>query len=184
MIRTDIIDETGRVQSPETLKGRIPDKILERIVYKKTGYDFKLVSAENSGNGSSIFITQKDVRELQLAKAAIAAGIRILEKKMGISDEDISEIYLAGAFGNFIRRSNAVRIGLIPNISSERIKFVGNAASSGAKLVLLCSAFREVSEKISTKTEYVELSLSSDFQNEFAELMLFPNHTMKEKEGK
>ncbi|MCK4245261.1 MAG: DUF4445 domain-containing protein, partial [Candidatus Omnitrophica bacterium] len=113
--------------------------------------------------------------------AAIAAGIKILEKKMGITDQDLSEVFLAGAFGNFIRRNNAVRIGLIPNIPFEKIKFVGNAASLGAKLVLLCAALRNAVENISTKTECIELSLFSDFQNEFAESMLFPNPTIKGK---
>jgi len=175
MLRSGIIDETGRIQPPKTLKGRLSDKILERIVKKESSFGFKLVDGDNIGNGTPIFVTQRDIRELQLAKAAIAASIKILEKKMGITDQDLSEVFLAGAFGNFIRRSNAVRIGLIPNIPFEKIKFVGNAASLGAKLVLLCSTLRNTIENISTKTEYVELSLSSDFQNEFAESMLFPN---------
>jgi uncharacterized 2Fe-2S/4Fe-4S cluster protein (DUF4445 family) len=174
MLRTGIIDETGRLQPPDKLKGKVCEKIAERIEQRKTGFDFRLVDAENTRDGHPIFITQKDIRELQLGKAAIFAGIRILEKQYGITDNDISEIFLAGGFGNFIRRSSAKRIGLIPNIQSEKIRFVGNASLSGAKLLLLSRKLHSVVETISTQTEYIELSISEDFQNEFANAMMFP----------
>ncbi len=173
MVRTGVIDKTGRIQSPDVLKGKIPEKIAERMISSKRGFDFRLVNAENTRAGHPVYITQKDIRELQLGKAAIFAGIKILEKQYGITDEDISEVFLAGGFGNFIRRSNAKRIGLIPDIASERIRFVGNAALSGARLLLLSRKLHGVVEDISTETEYIELSVSRDFQDKFADAMLF-----------
>ncbi|MCD5390532.1 ASKHA domain-containing protein [candidate division NPL-UPA2 bacterium] len=173
MLKIGIIDESGRILSRDQLKGKVSDSILNRIV-SGNGYNhFLLVEEKLTQHNSPILITQKDVRELQLAKGAIAAGIKILEKELGIKDEDISQVLLAGAFGNFIRRSNAKRIGLIPNLPSDRIKFIGNAASSGAKLALLSRDLKEEVESISKETDYIELSARADFQEEFAMAMGF-----------
>ena len=167
LLRVDVIDTLGRIVSPLEYKGN--EKIRKRIVETEKGNDFLLVDGKDT-----IFITQKDVRELQLAKAAIAAGIKTLQKELGITDEDISEVYLAGAFGNFIRRRNAKRIGLIPNIPSEKITFIGNASSSGARLVLLSQVKEREAEKISRGTHYVELSTKGDFNDNFMNEMVFP----------
>ncbi len=173
MLKLGIIDESGRILSRDQLKGKVSDSILNRIVKRNGHNHFLLVEEKLTQHNRPILITQKDVRELQLAKGAIAAGIKILEKELGIKDEDISQVLLAGAFGNFIRRSNAKRIGLIPNLPSDRIKFIGNAASSGAKLALLSRDLKEEAESISKETEYIELSARADFQEEFAMAMGF-----------
>jgi len=81
---------------------------------------------------------------------------------------------LAGGFGNFIRRSNAIRIGLLPPVPTSRVEFVGNAASEGAKMALLSRSCRRDAELISRNTEYVELASRPDFQNLFAEHLMFP----------
>jgi len=171
MLRCGIIDESGRILSKSSLKGKVQPQILKRIVERNGSNDFML--AGESVSAKAIFITQKDVRELQLAKGAIYAGIKILEDKLGIKDDEIEEVLLAGAFGNFIRRENARAIGLIPDLPLERIRFIGNAASSGAKLVLLSENMRSKVEEISVNTEYIELSNSVDFQDRFAEAMFF-----------
>ena len=173
LLQVGIIDETGRIGSKKELKGRIPKNLLNRIVQEKTSNSFLLVEEKQTRSKRPIFITQKDVRELQLAKAAIAAGIKILEKELGVDEEEISEVLLAGAFGNFIRRNHAKRIGLIPNVPSHRIKFIGNAASSGAKLALLSRRLEKEVKTISENTEYVELSSRPDFQEEFVNAMGF-----------
>ncbi|MCK4325799.1 DUF4445 domain-containing protein, partial [bacterium] len=169
MLRIGIISKGGRISSQEELKGKVSDFILARIMTRNGQNDFLL----GKGNERSIFITQRDVRELQLSKGGIKAGIRILKKILSIEDKDISEVLLAGAFGNFIRRSNAKRIGLIPDLPSEKIKFIGNAASSGAKLVLLSGDLEKKVDLISKKTEYIELSTRKDFQEEFVDAMGF-----------
>lgn len=169
MLRLGIISKDGRILSKEEVSGNIPDAVLSRIVTRGEQNDFLLAK----GVEKPIYITQRDVREVQLAKGGIKAGIKILKKILKIEDKDIKEILLAGAFGNFIRRSNAKRIGLVPGLPSEKIKFIGNAASSGAKLVLLSENLERKTERISKRTEYIELSTRSDFQEEFVEAMGF-----------
>jgi len=177
MLKYGIIDESGRILSKSSLNGRVPAEILKRIVERDGSNNFILV--EESESCPPIFITQRDVRELQLAKGAIYAGIKILESELGIGDDDIDEVLLAGAFGNFIRRENARAIGLIPDLPLEKIKFIGNAASSGAKLVLLSENLRLKVEEISKNTEYIELSSCVDFQDEFASAMFFNKSGLK-----
>ncbi|MCK4325963.1 DUF4445 domain-containing protein, partial [bacterium] len=173
LLRVGIIDETGKIRSQKELKDKVSDKLLSCIVENESSCDFLLVEEERTRSKRPIFITQKDVRELQLAKAAIAAGIKILMKELGISKEEISEILLAGAFGNFIRRNHAKQIGLIPDVPSPKIRFIGNAASSGAKLALLSRRLEKEMEDISKNAEHIELSTRPDFQEEFVDAMWF-----------
>lgn len=173
LLTVGVIDTTGRILSRSEYAGN--ENIRKRIIETRSGNDFLLVDGNAAASKHSISITQKDVRELQLAKSAIAAGIKILQKELGITDEDVSEIYLAGAFGNFIRRRNAKRVGLIPNIDSEKITFIGNASSSGAKLVLLSYDMEKETEKISSRTHYIELSARDDFNESFMNEMVFPD---------
>lgn len=173
MLKVGIVDKSGKIISCSALKGKISDSLLRRVIKEGTNSKFLLVEGNLTRNKHPIFITQKDVRELQLAKGAIAAGVKILKKELGIEDKDISQILLAGAFGNFIRRRQAKRIGLIPDLPSERIRFIGNAASSGAKLALLSKELKKEAGTISRETEYIELSSRLDFQEEFAQAMAF-----------
>jgi len=174
LLRLGIIDSTGRVQGPDSLTGKIPDAVLNRIVPGAMGFDFVLALPDQSHEGKPVVLTQKDVREVQLAKGAIAAGLQIMLREFGVDQDDVAEILLAGAFGNFIRRSMAKRIGLLPDVPTDRIRFVGNAAGAGARLALISRECREQAEEISRRTEYVELAGRADFQMEFAEAMLFP----------
>ena len=93
------------------------------------------MKGKETENGKPLYLTQRDIREVQLAKAAIFAGIKILLKEVNIPLEDIQEILLAGAFGNFIDKKSAVRIGLLPNLPLKKIESVGNAAGRGAERV-------------------------------------------------
>ena len=110
---------------------------------------------------------------MQLAKAAIRAGIKLLEKKIGLEDNDIESVLLAGAFGNYIRPESALRIGLLPEVPVERIHFVGNAASSGAQMVLLSREARLLATRLAKKIEYVEIAHEPYFQDVFADSMMF-----------
>ena len=157
-----------------SLAAPVPDRIKARLHRNDTNVDFLLADAAESKTGEPIYLYQRDVRELQLATGAIRAGINILLKKAGLGPEDLDEVLLAGAFGNFIRRSNARRIGLLPPLPTERIRFVGNAASMGAKALLLSEEQREVSERIAETAEHVDLSLDPEFQMEFGMAMMFP----------
>ena len=120
-----------------------------------------------------VVICQKDVREVQLAKAAIAAGIGVLADEAGIDIEDIDVLCLAGGFGNYIDHNAACTIGLIPAELEKKIKSVGNAAGSGAKMMVMNREALERAEEMRRKMKYIELSASADFQERFAENMLF-----------
>ena len=174
LLRLGVLDTTGRMLDPDELPGPVPDRIKARLHRNDTNVDFLLADAAESKTGEPIYLYQRDVRELQLATGAIRAGINILLKKAGLGPEDLDEVLLAGAFGNFIRRSNARRIGLLPPLPTERIRFVGNAASMGAKALLLSEEQREVSERIAETAEHVDLSLDPEFQMEFGMAMMFP----------
>jgi uncharacterized 2Fe-2S/4Fe-4S cluster protein (DUF4445 family) len=120
-------------------------------------------------------ITQKDIRQMQLAVGAIRAGISIMLKKAGINSSDLKRVLVAGGFGSFIRRNHAQRIGLLPaDISHEKISFIGNTSLAGAKLALLSLNARKKTEELAKQTEHIELSADFDFQNEFANAMIFP----------
>ena len=120
-------------------------------------------------------ITQKDIRQMQLAVGAIRAGISIMLKKAGINSCDLKRVLVAGGFGSFIRRNHAQRIGLLPaDITHEKISFIGNTSLAGAKLALLSLNARQKTEDLAKQTEHIELSADFDFQNEFANAMIFP----------
>lgn len=171
MVRFGIVDETGKIIDPGTFAG--PDWLRKRIVHNGTNYDFAIVSEEDLGAKQSLFFKQQDIRELQLAKSAVAAGITILMKELNVEIDAIDEVLIAGAFGSYLNKYNALRIGLIPNIAPEKIKFVGNAASMGAKKFLLSKNARREAEEIINSTKYIELSMRMDFQEIFTEKMFF-----------
>ena len=174
LLRCGIIDETGRILSPGECPAETPQGLLKRIVKSKNGdsFDFLLTPPESK---KKIFLTQKDIRELQLASGAIRAAINILLKKAGLAPEEIDSVLIAGGFGYFIRRAHAKRIGLIPNLPDAKIRFVGNSSLEGAKAVLFSHERMRYSEGIAAKVKYVEVSLDPEFQMEFATAMMFPS---------
>ena len=165
MLDLGIIDASGRFTKPSTVIGRLSPAILSRICEQDGQLTFSLAD--------SVVLTQKDIREVQLAKAAIRAGTKILQRRLSIEDADVQQILLAGAFGNYIRPQSAMRIGLLPNVPLERIRFVGNAASSGAQMILLSRHCREKARELARKIEYIEIANELDFQTVFAESMSF-----------
>ena len=124
--------------------------------------------------GKSLWLTQRDVRELQLAKGVIFAGIEALRTEMGISTDEIAELHLAGTFGSYLDVGNARTIGLVPQLALERIRAVGNAAMVGAKMCLLSCDARREAEGLARRIEHVELPTRKDFQDLFMEAMAFP----------
>ncbi len=174
LLRAGVIDSTGRILGADEAPAALPGKIKARLRETDGHVDFLLVPAQESGTGEAIYLYQKDIRELQLASGAIRAGVLILLRKAGIAPEDLDAVLLAGGFGNFIRRKNARRIGLLPPVPTERIRFVGNASSMGAKAALLNRVARREAEAIAESAEHVDLSLDPEFQMEFGMAMLFP----------
>ncbi len=187
LLNTGIIEPNGRMlTSQDSIKKGIPIKLTKRIVTYKQQPAFVLAYPENfplstlsealnqCGFRDAILLTQQDVREVQLAKGAILAGIQTLMKTLGMTKNDIDSILLAGAFGNYINKKSALRIGLFPQIAKEKILSVGNAAGAGASMALLSDTERKTASEIAQKIEHIELSMNMDFQEFYMYAMTFP----------
>ncbi|MGB9803562.1 ASKHA domain-containing protein [Desulfofundulus sp.] len=136
--------------------------------------EYVLVPSEESGSDRDVVITQKDISEIQLAKAAIAAGTKVLLGKAGLKVEDVERIIVAGAFGTHLRLESAITIGMLPNLPLERFQQVGNAAGAGARMILLSQTERRLAEKIARDIKYLELAAMPEFSNHFLSEMGFP----------
>lgn len=175
LLRSGILSETGRFRSPDEIPDSVSPNVRRRLVADNNNTCFVIADETESKSKNRIAVTQRDVRELQLATGAIRAGIRIILRRVGLRPSDLKRVLIAGGFGNFIRRDNAQRIGLIPSeIKHERIVFVGNTSLAGAKIALLSRKARERAEDLARRTGHFNLSADPRFQEEFAEAMLFP----------
>ena len=154
----------------EAILSGVPSTLAKRIITTEAGLSFVL--AYNESN-RPIFVTQQDIREVQLAKGAILAGIQTLMKTLDIYAQSIDSILLAGAFGNYINKQSALRIGLLPQVPIEKIISVGNAAGVGASMALLSDREKEISIQAAKNTEHIELSTNMDFQEFFISAMSF-----------
>jgi uncharacterized 2Fe-2S/4Fe-4S cluster protein (DUF4445 family) len=135
--------------------------------------DFILAPAAESGSGEHVLLTPADVRELQLAKAAVTAGINILLKFAGIETRSVEAVYLAGGFGNYIKKESAIRTGLLDDSFREKIIPIGNASGTGALTALKSEDFDSRVNGLIEKMEYIELSSDPDFVTEYAMNMSF-----------
>ena len=132
---------------------------------------FVLVPEEDGDERSAITLTQKDVRQVQLAKGAIRTGIQVLLESKGLSDEEIDRVIIAGAFGTYIDVTSALTIGMLPSLPLDRFRQVGNAAGKGAILALASRDKRFEAHTIARKVDYIELASSPAFMNIFTQSM-------------
>ena len=129
---------------------------------------------QGARGGDDIVLTQRDVRELQLAKGAMAAGMQRLLEHAGLQPDDLQRVYLGGAFGSSLEPWTARRIGLLPPVDLERISVVGNAAGAGAKLALCSREMSQRATRIAQSVAYLELSCDPRFNDLFVEALEFP----------
>jgi uncharacterized 2Fe-2S/4Fe-4S cluster protein (DUF4445 family) len=137
--------------------------------------EFVLAWAEESSIDKDIVITQKDIRQIQLAKGALYAGCKLMVKRMGL--EKVDTVKIAGAFGTHVDREKALAMGLFPDCEIEKIKGVGNAAGDGCRTALLNVQKRVEANWCSRNVEYIELTVEENFQQEFMEAMQLPHMT-------
>lgn len=173
LITLGIIDKTGKIVAPDKITNPEAAFFKHCIIQVNGKNAFLLVKEEDTAHGRAIMVTQKDIRELQLAKGAMAAGIHILMEKYGVGVEDVGEVLLAGAFGNYLNPHSACVIGLIPKELEGKIKMIGNAAGTGAKLALLSVSEYKRAKDIADSVEFVELASYPDFSSIFAKAMYF-----------
>ncbi|MFB0564418.1 MAG: ASKHA domain-containing protein [Candidatus Aminicenantaceae bacterium] len=127
----------------------------------------------------TIFITQKDVREMQLAVAAVKTGIKMILQKLKLKPEDLDGIFIAGAFGNYLNIKNSIRIGLLPQIDEDKIVFIGNSSIGGAKALLLSNSARKRVESLVKKIQHFSLAVKPSFQENFIDALEFKNQSIK-----
>ncbi len=163
MLRAGLLDPSGRITSPEGIDSSNRDGLAHRIVRNGGVSGFTLARRGRR----PVVLTQRDVRELQLAKGAIRAGILILLREFGIEEDDVAEVLLAGAFGSYISPASARDIGLIPHLPLDRLTAVGNAAGQGAVMALLSTEQREEAIRVAQAVQHVELAAQADFQRQF-----------------
>ncbi|MHA1724730.1 MAG: ASKHA domain-containing protein [Promethearchaeota archaeon] len=159
----------------------------ERIIKKNNEYAFLIVNKEDTPLNRNITISQSDIRQIQMAKAAFYSGMRIILQELNsklinenLKPLSISQIFLAGAFGNYVDKNNAKFIGMIPDIPSEKIFQIGNAAGSGAKLCLINKNLRKKARELLKRITYVEIATKKSFQREYAQAMYFPHMNLDE----
>lgn len=171
MKKSGVIDKKGRIATAEDYDRKHPGSLLcERLRDGADGREFVLVSKTND---EDIVITQKDIREVQLAKGAIAAGIQLMMRKMDSRPEDLDRIIVAGAFGSYIDKNSAVTIGLLPDIDRNRIESAGNTAGAGTLMAVASAAEALRVQNIPDKLTHIELANEPDFQHTYLKAMGF-----------
>jgi len=175
LLRAGVIEPSGWILPPEKIKSKAGDNLKKRLTQAENGqWQFVIDEYKEKGKTSRIVLTQRDVRELQLASGAISSGISILLKLAGRSAGDIDQILLTGAFGHFLNPASAVAVGLIRGVSLERIQSIGNAAGLGARLAVFSEKETESACRIASRMEFVELGAHPDWNDEFSQSMIFP----------
>lgn len=135
--------------------------------------EFLLVPAADTGHGHDLVVSREDVKEIQLAKGAIRAGIEILLAEAGLVPDDVEKFIVAGAFGTYLDLNSAIRIGMFPALPLERFQQVGNAAGIGAKQMLVSATQRRAASQIADQIEYIELTTHRAFTEEFVKALSF-----------
>ncbi len=172
LLELGLIDAKGHIVDGQSC-GTLSDTVAGRVGGEANERHVVLADAGQSAS-SPIVLTQRDVREIQLAKSAIRASTEMLLEMVGLKTDDLEEVLIAGAFGNFINPASALRMGLLPEVPEGKIAGIGNAAGAGAILTLVSLRERDYARQVAETAEHIELFRSSDFQDRFAEYMIFP----------
>lgn len=175
LLRHRIISPEGRMGVPGDSPADLAPHLCRRVAENNGQVAFLVASEAETSTGRPIWLTQRDVRQLQLASGAIRAGIVILLRRAGLEPRDLKQVLVAGGFGNFIRRRNAQRIGLLPHeIDPKRIRYEGNTSLAGARLAAISARARTLAEELARRTEHVDLATDHGFHWAFADAMIFP----------
>ena len=167
MLRVGVIDKTGRID-PGTARQCVREGEHGELEYE-------VIPADQAGYGNSVLITQGDINNILRAKGAIYAATEVLLRALSLTVDDLAEIMVAGAFGNSLNLHNAVAIGLLPDLPSPRLRFVGNSSLAGAKSAALSQHAYEEIVRIADRTTYFELSTDPNFMDRFVAACFFPH---------
>ncbi len=174
LVKCGLLDSSGRF-IPDEKAAELHPVLAERLVAIDGERIFVLAWAGEPGDPEgAVYLSQRDVRELQFAKASIATGWALLVEELGVKVADIQQVLLAGSFGSYLSPASAVRIGLVPKLALPRIVAAGNVAGEGAKMILLSAQERAAAAALVHEVEYVELSDRPDFNDLFIDQLSFP----------
>ena len=163
LLKTGVLDDTGYMRSPDEARlAGAPGRICRRI--RQDGAVWKFLLTEEA---HPVYLTAEDVRQLQLAVSALRSGMEILLKKAGLRAKEIDRIYLAGAFGCYIRKESALLAGLLPKVPEEKVVQAGNLAGVGSAMALLSRPALERMEQECGMLEHVELAEEEEFKEQF-----------------
>jgi uncharacterized 2Fe-2S/4Fe-4S cluster protein (DUF4445 family) len=165
LLNVGLLDHSGRMLSASEAPPNHP--LADRLIEVDGVKAFLLAEG--------VYLSQRDVRELQFAKGSIATGIKVLMDILGVSTSDLDEIFLGGSFGSYLNPESAKIIGLVPPVEVDKIIAVGNSAGEGAKIALLSYRERQVAFELPSRIEYVELSGRTDFNDAFVSVLRFPD---------
>lgn len=172
LLHSGVVDKKGRLLSGDELRQKgMPESIC--ALTGGEGKEKYFTIWKGQKGEQDIRITQNDIREVQLAKGAIAAGIEILLRGENLSADDLEEVYIAGAFGSYIDLEKAMGIGLLPEIDAGKFKSIGNAAGTGASMALMSDKAIEAAEDVRKAAQHVELSVQPDFLEIYSRCMRF-----------
>jgi uncharacterized 2Fe-2S/4Fe-4S cluster protein (DUF4445 family) len=164
LLLVGLLDHSGRMKTRDDVPGH---PLRDRLI------DVDGIRAFLLAEG--VYLTQRDIRELQFAKGSIATGIKVLMDILGIATADLDEVLLGGSFGSYLNPESAKIIGLVPPVDVDKIIAVGNSAGEGAKIALLSYRERQVAFELSSRIEYIELSGRTDFNDSFVSVLGFPH---------
>lgn len=170
LVKLGLLDESGRLVTEEAARAAAPG-LAGRLT--RVGKERVFVLHWRGAAEDSIYLSQRDVRELQFAKAAIATGWRILLEEAGLQPTDVQQVLLAGSFGSYLSPASAIRIGLVPKVPVMRVVPAGNVAGEGAKMALLSLRERAGGLALLEEVRYVELSDRADFNDRFIDQLGF-----------
>jgi uncharacterized 2Fe-2S/4Fe-4S cluster protein (DUF4445 family) len=175
MVAAGLVDASGRLAAPDA--PGVPPGLAARL--RQVGKERVFVLAFRDGDpaadpAASLYLSQRDIRELQFAKAAISTGWQLLLEEQGLTAADVAQVLLAGSFGSYLAPAAAVRIGLVPDVALMRIVSAGNVAGEGAKMALLSARERAAAQALLEEVHYVELSDRADFNDRFVDRLAFP----------
>jgi uncharacterized 2Fe-2S/4Fe-4S cluster protein (DUF4445 family) len=173
LIHAGLLDHSGRFIPDEDAAERFPG-LASRLTKIGKERVFVLDWRDSDDPETSVYLSQRDVRELQFAKASIATGWNILLRELGVGPDDITQVLLAGSFGAYLTPLSAIRIGLVPELALPRIVSAGNVAGEGAKIAALSLRERAEAHSILREVQYVELSGRPDFNDLFIDQLAFP----------
>jgi uncharacterized 2Fe-2S/4Fe-4S cluster protein (DUF4445 family) len=174
LVRVGLLDASGRFV-PEERAAELAPYVSDRLTSIGAERVFVLHRpSPDTPVDETVYLSQRDVRELQFAKGAIATGWTLLLEELGLEPGDVQQVLLAGSFGSYLSPAAAVRIGLVPKVPVLRIVSAGNVAGEGAKMSLLSVRERAGAMALLEEVTYVELSDRADFNDRFVDLLAFP----------